>query len=413
MPEKQRWRKALLAARKIFKGGPPRDAGREEQVPDSLIRDAMAYSQVDPPAAWDRLTEQYPELRSVPKDFVFPRPPVIIRIFTVRQYRPWAIAACLILLVLVGLSYPIIKAILNRNTHMTTTTRPHRSDTIAVKASFLQPGSYQLSLTIPDNKTIDAAALPHKDTSIYNKVVVRREGQGTLVYKTFHPPGKAPSIFTLSTPNGGWYTVVLPDRTQVTLNAATIISFTSAFGSRERVLTLGGEAYIQTRNQQPGQPSLLIKLIDEGVTLRVPPEATFLNITAYDKDHDTRVTILKGAMEVEDSAIAETVKLVPGDQYRTHGRDRPQVFHHVDTAEAIAWTTGWFTFNRRPIQEIMRPIARWYDAEVIYDEPPPGTFSVGGLRTWPIKDILQLLRSTKKVDFYVDRNQIHVTRWKP
>jgi len=67
--------------------------------------------------------------------------------------------------------------------------------------------------------------------------------------------GSTISTNTVSTPRGGQYQVVLPDGTQVWLNAASSITFPTAFTGSERVVDITGEAYFEvtlTKETFPG-----------------------------------------------------------------------------------------------------------------------------------------------------------------
>jgi len=420
----QFWNIAWMAVRRVFKKNRSpdddlldhwldldhshRELLQEYPDPDTLIKEAIEYGETDIATAWDHLAELDPSLGTVSKERVFPGHRNQVK--RLPRYLRVAAVVISILITLAGLGYPLIKAILNHSSHMTTKIHLPPTDTFATKPAWLRPGDFQLTLIVPDQRNIDAATLPQKDTSIYNKVIVQREGQGTLVYKTFHPPGKKIAVFTLTTPRGGWYIVKLPDRTQITLNAATTVSFTSGFGTTDRTLILlDGEACVHSHPRQRDQSPLLVKLAREGIAVRVLSDDAWFNITAYKEDSDIRITVLKGTLQAEDSATAGKKDLSMGLQYRINGRDKPQLIP-ADTAEAVAWTHGAFDFKKRTIREIMRPIARWYNAVVDYDNPPIKTYTFNGIRAWDIERTRNAIQEMGGMNLRIDSNHIQVTR---
>lgn len=208
----------------------------------------------------------------------------------------------------------------------------------------------------------------------------------------------------LNTPRGGTYRVVLPDGTQVWLNAATSLTFPVQFSQNERRVLLNGEAYFEvTRDQQH-------PFIVETNKQEVKVLGTHFNITGYADDGTTKTTLLEGSVHIMNFADIDrrNVILKPGQQSVITGK--ALTVFEVDTEEAVAWKNGTFLFTGQRLEEIMKQVERWYDVEVVYEDKGlkqqafRGTIS----RFKNISQLLEVLESTGSVHFNINGRRITV-----
>ncbi len=68
------------------------------------------------------------------------------------------------------------------------------------------------------------------------------------------------------------------------------------------------------------------------------------------------VTLLKGAVVVLHQTQKQSI--VPGDQAVV--ADAIRVQKDVDLDAVVAWRSGFFSFNKQSLDEIMKQLARWY-----------------------------------------------------
>lgn len=214
---------------------------------------------------------------------------------------------------------------------------------------------------------------------------------------------------TIATPRGGQYQIVLPDGSKVWLNAASSIRFPTAFTSKERVIELTGEAYMEIAAN--AKQSFVVKA--RGAQIQVL--GTSFNINAYEEESSVRTTLIGGSVRLSSlgkssSQGAGSVILRPGQQ--------ADVFPDLDTKiqvqstpnidQTLAWKNGFFIFNDVPIHTVMRQIARWYDLEVIYEGNVDKLFHATIPRNVPISRVLKALELTKSVKFKVEGRKVIV-----
>jgi ferric-dicitrate binding protein FerR (iron transport regulator) len=208
---------------------------------------------------------------------------------------------------------------------------------------------------------------------------IRKVGAGALAY--YEASSSKQLLYnTISTPNGGQYRVTLPDGTSVWLNAASSVTFPTAF-TKERAVTITGEVYFDI------SPDKVKPFIVSTHDIKIKVLGTSFNINAYDNEQSVKTTLVNGSVQVlaaENTSLQQQVLLQPGQQARwaagaSNQPDRKvlSIVPSVELDKVIAWKHGLFDFNGVDLQEQMRQIERWYDVEIVYENGIPDERFVG------------------------------------
>ncbi|TKC08615.1 FecR family protein [Pedobacter frigoris] len=211
---------------------------------------------------------------------------------------------------------------------------------------------------------------------------------------------KTATMLTASTPRGGTYQVILPDGTKVWLNAASSIKFPSDFkGTKQRRIELTGEAYLEVAKDK-SHPFIV-----ESDGQQVEVLGTHFNVNSYADEGAIKTTLLEGSVKVND------VILKPNQQSLLTGPNRIQV-KDVDVTEAVAWKNGLFSFNKAPMQTVMRQIARWYNVEVEYESDDLKNKLLEGSvsRYDKVSGILNAIAQTGAAKFKIEGKKIIVIK---
>ncbi|WP_205508881.1 FecR family protein [Longitalea arenae] len=241
---------------------------------------------------------------------------------------------------------------------------------------------------------------------------------------------------TLSTPKGGEYRIVLPDGSKVWLNAASSITYPTAFNAKERKVQVTGEAYFEVAKQVTAKDGKRVPfLVDirsaRGHLGQVQVLGTHFNINAYDDEEAVKTTLLEGKVKIVKATAAThetTAKgnkaqaegasavLNPGEQATIRGsqankRDNDGVqVKPVNVNDVMAWKNGMFHFEKAEIQTVMRQLSRWYDVEVVYKtdlrENDPLFFEVS--RHTNLSDVLKVLNLAGGARFTIEGKKIIV-----
>lgn len=196
---------------------------------------------------------------------------------------------------------------------------------------------------------------------------------------------------TLRTPRGGQYRLTLPDGTKVWLNAASTITYPTAFTGPQRKVTITGEAYFEV-TPDPAHP--FIATVDDRYTIQVL--GTSFNVDGYMDAGTMNTTLLQGSVRVMADLGPGPHKnpddlLKPGQQLRI-GNKTATLIPNADIDKAMAWKNGFFDFDELDLKEAMHQIERWYDVQVIYEKGIPDIRFEGGIsRNIQLADLLKVL----------------------
>ena len=274
------------------------------------------------------------------------------------------------------------------------------------KPAIILPGGNRAILTVAGGKTIvlDSAANGLIAKTSSGKVVKTSSGQ--IVYKAISS-GKSNiaaaevGYNTLSTPRGGEYQVVLPDGTKVWLDAASSITYPTAFTGNERRVKLTGQAYFEVAKNKE-------KPFYVGINnVQVRVLGTHFNISAYSDDNEITTTLLEGSVQVTKNNTLSLLK--PGQQAVVSNNSDKIAVSEANIDDAMAWKNGYFTFNDDNITGIMKKVCRWYNVDVEYrgnynDQQFGGTF----YRSKSIIELLAHLQKIGKLHFSISGRRITV-----
>ncbi|HEY9260047.1 FecR family protein [Chitinophaga sp.] len=264
------------------------------------------------------------------------------------------------------------------------------------------PGGNKAVLTLADGSTIvlDSArdgALGHQGSTRIIKL-----DSGRLAYTASNNDvNAAPQYNTISTPRGGQYQVVLPDGSQVWLNAASSLRFPVAFTGKDRSVTLTGEAYFEVA-QQADKPFIV-----RARGMQVNVLGTHFNVMAYSDERRVKTTLVEGAVSVSQGNATSLMK--PGQQASIDDNGNSFTISRPDLEDVMAWKEGEFRFRKTDISMIMRQIARWYDVDIAYKGDLSGIQLYGSMtRKENVAQLLELLEQTGMVHFSTSGNKITV-----
>jgi transmembrane sensor len=303
--------------------------------------------------------------------------------------------------------------------------------TAAVIKNDVAPGGNKALLTLADGSTIVLDNAANGVVAEEGNATVVKLKNGQLVYKADKDQAtdKAGEVAynTLSTPKGGEYKIVLPDGSEVWLNAESSITYPTAFNAKERKVQVTGEAYFEvaklvTAKEGKRVPFLVdIKNKKTGGNMgQVQVLGTHFNINAYDDEKVVKTTLLEGKVKIVKRETANgrsrqvgtgseednefSAVLSPGQQAVLASHSPLTIDHSPDINQVMAWKNGVFHFENADIQTVMRQLSRWYDVEVVYkrdiEKDDPLFFEVK--RNTNLSDVLKVLNLAGGAKFSID-----------
>lgn len=245
----------------------------------------------------------------------------------------------------------------------------------------------------------------HTNTTewIGNSIKIERE-QGKITFKK-NASASPTKYYTIRIPRGGEYHTVLEDGTKVWLNAESEIRFPAQFNDNERHIFISGEAYFEVAHN-PSQP--FIAETDLG---KIKVFGTTFNIRWYPKEEEIKTTLIEGSIGFKDKTATSYTKINPGYQI-SYKQGQATVVEKIKINNEIAWKNRQFCFERQQLANIMEEIARWYNANIIFQDNSLKKLRFTGTlnRYSKIETLLHYLEEGCDLRFQIDGQTITIMR---
>jgi transmembrane sensor len=283
---------------------------------------------------------------------------------------------------------------------------PKHAPPVVAKTRDIAPGHKQATLMLAGGEKIVLTQQLSGQLAQQGNMSIRIDSGNIMKYVPSGSPVHHPITYnTLETQKGeaSPYPLVLADGTKIWLDAASSITFPTAFEGRERVVHMTGQAYFKVaRNaRQPFKVMVNGQMVED--------MGTDFNVNAYTDEAFARTTLVEGSIRVHHGK--QQALLRPGQQaiINTKGEETPIRVGPADTEQATAWLNGKFQFNNDDLETIMRSLSRWYDVKVVFRNGVPDKHYLGRIsRDVPISQVFQILK-TSGVNFTIEGDQIIVT----
>ncbi|SHE74896.1 FecR protein [Arenibacter palladensis] len=199
----------------------------------------------------------------------------------------------------------------------------------------------------------------------------------------------------LTIPRGGQFFVQLSDGTEVWLNSETKLKYPVAFkdGHTRKVELIYGEAYFKV-SPSTAHKGAAFHVLTKSQEIDVL--GTEFNIRAYNNDQIMATTLVEGKIRIQNGGVSKT--MLPNQQARIGNESDKIDIQEIDVTQEISWVKGLFSFNEKPLEEIMTVLSRWYDTEVIFENAKQKRFVFTGIleRTEEVEDILKFIEATSE-----------------
>lgn len=265
------------------------------------------------------------------------------------------------------------------------------------------PGGNKAVLTLGNGTKIVLNQSKNGFVSKQGQTVINKLNDSLLSYRASAQNGGIVSYNTISTPRGGQYQVILPDGTEVWLNAASSLRFPTAFTGRERNVELTGEAYFEVKKNK----AMRFKVTANKVQVEV--RGTHFNVNAYNDETTLKTTLIEGSVKL--SSGAKQVMLVPGQQGSFSTGAGNFNVAQVDTEEAVAWKNGNFNFASEDLRTILRKVSRWYDVDIVYQDNVSKKAIWGSVSRFDkVSEVLKTIELTGVAHFEISGRRIIVMK---
>jgi len=200
------------------------------------------------------------------------------------------------------------------------------------------------------------------------------------------PAATAPTLAKRTTEPSEYKYLLLPDSTQVWLNASSTLEFPEHFGPDTREVTLSGEAYFDVRHSERAP-----FIIHTGKIMTTVLGTSF-NIKAYADRPHIIVSVKTGKVKVSynNTPLATLIK---GQQVKVNSRLNTVEEKKIAPAEVAAWQQGNMSYDDEAFEDIIADLERLYNVKIRVDNAAvrPLKISTSFRREIGIEQALQVL----------------------
>jgi transmembrane sensor len=199
----------------------------------------------------------------------------------------------------------------------------------------------------------------------------------------------------ISSPPGVRSKIVLPDGSDVWLNAGSTLKFRVPFDNFSRDVSLTGEAFFDVK-KNPDSPFIV-----QSGTATVKVYGTRFNCKAFSEENNIEVVLEEGKVSLTIDGTEKMIEKImkPGDRAVIDKTDNQTKVTNEKIEKYIAWHNGKLVFDETPMQEVATQLARWYGVDVSIDDPHIMKYRITTtFDNESLQQVLELLRISSPID---------------
>ena len=199
--------------------------------------------------------------------------------------------------------------------------------------------------------------------------------------------------------------LILPDSSEVWLNAGSTILYPETFAKDKRLVMLDGEAYFSVKKDTASP------FIVEASQLSVKVLGTRFNVKAYPNDEKITTTLTSGKVEVSVQSQPPHI-LKPNEQLTYDKKSSDIHISMIDTNDTNCWIVGKLVFTNASAGEIFRTLERHYNTTIDNTTTIPASkrYTVKFLKDESLDEILNILKDIIGFDYQQYEKKIVVTQ---
>lgn len=243
----------------------------------------------------------------------------------------------------------------------------------------------------------------------------------------------------ISVPNGSVLKCVLPDGTQVWLNAGSKLRYVKNFDQKVREVFLEGEGYFVVA-KDPKRPFVV-----EASNLTIRDIGTEFDVQCYPSERKIEATLVKGLIKVTkangrdkhtDVMLKPNQKLtfvketgtffIAGDLKKTSKkisaepsvdqeikkeREEEMIVKTIDPKPVIAWKDDKLLLTGERFEEVKGKLERWYNVNITVTDPEILDFRfMGSFEKESIVQALDALKLASPFHYKINKNNIIISK---
>jgi ferric-dicitrate binding protein FerR (iron transport regulator) len=212
----------------------------------------------------------------------------------------------------------------------------------------------------------------------------------------------------IMSPKGNISKCILPDGTEVWINAASSISYDpNRYNSEIREINLKGEAYFSVTGNVEKPFRVTTDLGCVCVT------GTEFNVSAYPGSKTFETVLSKGSVILNFyTNNQQEIKLVPGER-AIYDSNKNEVFiSNVDSEMFSSWRNGEIIFKDATLNDLIKELERIYDIKFYLEDKKLGEYRFRGMFSYNnnLIDALEKIKKTAQLDYNINNKEVKLKR---
>ena len=208
-------------------------------------------------------------------------------------------------------------------------------------------------------------------------------------------------------PLGAKSEIVLPDGTNVWLNAGSKLRYPTDYGKESRTIYLEGEGYFKVAKQKDKTFAVQTSL------MTVYALGTEFNVKAYQEEETIETTLISGKVAISNntahSDVGEPVILTPGQKLSlsvsdTHPRIT-QLSPEIASAEA-SWKNKNWRIEKESLKSLAVKLERRYDVKIKVDDSLLEYRFTSTLKDESLEQVLTAMQHSSPILYKVEGKQV-------
>jgi transmembrane sensor len=195
---------------------------------------------------------------------------------------------------------------------------------------------------------------------------------------------------------------ILPDGSEVWLNAMSSLTYPLRFTKKERTVQLSGEAYFKVVSDERHRFN-----VETPQKMVVSAYGTEFNVNAYESETNCEVTLASGQVEVSSNAGSKATEVLMSDEKAILHVSSGNI--HVvsaDTYVETAWKDGKMVFRREKLDKIVARLSRKFGVDIVLDGDRLKEYEYTATFTdETLEDILDLLKRSAPITYTIHKQR--------
>lgn len=228
-----------------------------------------------------------------------------------------------------------------------------------------------------------------------------------LVYQyTLYPilkkSGSIVETITVTSAPGMVTKTILPDGSEVWLNALSSLTYPQRFTEKERRVQLSGEAYFKVTSDKKHRFN-----VETPQKMVVSAYGTEFNVNAYESEATHEVTLASGQVEVSSEIGSKATETLVVDEKAILQVKTGNI--HVVTADTYvetAWKDGKMVFRREKLDKIVTRLSRKFGVDIHLEGDRLKEYEYTATFTEEtLEDILDLLKRSAPITYSISKQK--------